>query len=92
MQASPTPLPPETEARAAVLRRFIDEECGGVQARAAAALSVDPSLVTRLLSGGRNVTPELAEAIEAASQGRFPRQSVLWPETFPLPPPREPRA
>lgn len=82
-------LPADKAARMAVFRRFLEEECGGIHARAAEALSVDRSLVTRLVNGDRNMTPELAEAIEAASAGRFPKQAMLWPLDFPLPPPRE---
>lgn len=63
-----------------LFREFIDVVFDGNQAKAAAALEVTPSLVSRILSRDRKITPALAEKAERLSDGRFPKERFVWPE------------
>lgn len=65
---------------AQLFRDFIDVCFDGVQARAAAELDVDPSLVSRLCTGERTVTPAIAQRIEEISGGRFRKEALIWPD------------
>lgn len=51
----------------------------GNQAKAAAALEVDRSLVTRICAGDRGITPAMASKIEVQSEGRFKKEAFIWP-------------
>lgn len=51
----------------------------GSQRRAAAALGISESQVSRLASGKARVTQGVAERAEAASHGLFRKERVLWP-------------
>ena len=50
------------------------------QRRAADALGISESTVSRLASGKMRITPEIAERIETVSHGLFRKERVLWPE------------
>jgi len=53
----------------------------GSQRRAADALGISESNVSRLVSGKLNVSPEIAERVEVVSHGLFRKERVLWPES-----------
>ena len=53
----------------------------GSQRRAADALGISESSVSRLVSGKLSVSPEIAERVEAVSHGLFRKERVLWPES-----------
>lgn len=53
----------------------------GSQRRAADALGISESNVSRLVSGKLNVSPEIAERVEQVSHGLFRKERVLWPES-----------
>jgi len=60
---------------------FVDVVFAGVQARAAAALQVDKSFVSRLYRAkAPTVSPALAQRIELVSGGRYRRERFLWPD------------
>lgn len=59
---------------------FIGVVYDGNQAKAAAALCVDRSLVTRICAGDRGITPAMAEKIETLSEGRYRKERFIWPE------------
>lgn len=64
-----------------LFREFVDVMFDGVQAKAADALQVDKSLVSRLYNGARtSVSPALAERIEQISEGRYRKESFIWPQ------------
>ena len=66
-----------------LFNEFVAVIFDGVQSRAADALGVDKSTVSRLCSGERGRTglsPELAAKIEEVSGGRFRKESFVWPE------------
>jgi plasmid maintenance system antidote protein VapI len=52
----------------------------GSQKRAAAALALTESQVSRLCNGRTRVTPEVAERAEAYSLGLFRKERLVWPE------------
>lgn len=60
---------------------YVDVCHDGNQAKAAAALGVDRSLVNRIIKGTRSVTPDLAELVEKDSEGRYQKASLIWPDT-----------
>lgn len=51
------------------------------QRRAAEALGVSESTVSRMRNGTMPITPEIAERCETVSHGLFRKERVLWPET-----------
>lgn len=59
--------------------QFIETEFEGNQAKAAAALGVDRSMVSRICRGERGVSPALAEKIEVLTGGKYPRAPFIWP-------------
>lgn len=59
---------------------FIDTCFDGSQASAAKALGVSRSMVSRIASGDRGISPELALRIERVSQGRYLKERFIWPE------------
>lgn len=63
-----------------LFRDFIEQTFDGNQAKAATELGVSTSLVSRILSGDRNVTPAIAARIEELSDGRFSKEKFIWPE------------
>lgn len=63
-----------------LFRDFIDVTFDGNQAKAAQALGVTPSLVSRILRGERSITPAIAEKAEVLSEGRFAKERFIWPE------------
>lgn len=59
-----------------VFRRFLEEH-GGNNA-AARLLKISPSLASRIASGQRSISPELALKIELATQGRISKAALIW--------------
>ena len=51
----------------------------GSQRRAAEALGLSESQVSRMVRGRSPVTKEVAEAAEAYSKGLFKKERLLWP-------------
>jgi DNA-binding transcriptional regulator YdaS (Cro superfamily) len=51
----------------------------GSQKRAAAALGLTESKVSRLCSGKARLAPEVAEKAEAYSHGLFKKERLIWP-------------
>ncbi len=64
-----------------LFNEFVDSLYGGSRVEAARALELDKSMVVRLCSGDRNVTPAVAQRIEKLSEGRFRKEAFIWPET-----------
>jgi DNA-binding transcriptional regulator YdaS (Cro superfamily) len=60
------------------LREWVTE-VGGARA-AAETLAVAEVTVWKWLSGERRPRPELAAKIEAASDGRVRKESLIWPD------------
>ena len=52
----------------------------GSQRRAALALNLSESKVSRLCAGITKVTPDIAEAAEKASHGLFKKERLIWPQ------------
>lgn len=65
---------------AALFTEFVDVVFDGNRTKAAEALEVDKSTVSRVCSGDRGVTPDMARRCEELSNGRFPRERFIWPE------------
>lgn len=65
----------------AIFSEFVDVCFSGNQSAAAAALGVDRSTVSRICSGDRGVTPEMAAKAEELSDGRYRREVFIWPES-----------
>ena len=65
----------------ALFSQFVDDLYGGSRARAAEALDLDASMVTRLCNGERAVSPSVALRIEQVSEGRFAKEAFIWPES-----------
>lgn len=63
-----------------MFNEFIAVVFDGNQSRAAEALGLDKSTVSRISKGQRSVTPAVAERIEAVSSGRFRKEAFIWPE------------
>ena len=64
----------------ALFSQFVDDLYGGSRARAAEALGLDASMVTRLCNGERAVSPAVALRIEQVSEGRFAKEAFIWPD------------
>ena len=64
-----------------LFNEFVDVVFAGVQSRAADALNLDKSTVSRICSGDRSVTPDIALLIEKISDGRYRKESFIWPES-----------
>jgi plasmid maintenance system antidote protein VapI len=52
----------------------------GSQKRAAKALDLSESTVSRIKNGKAEITPTLAERVEAVSHGRFRKEALIWPD------------
>lgn len=63
-----------------LFREFVDVVYEGNQARAAEALDVDKSTVSRICGGTRGITPEMALQVERLSGGRYRKESLVWPD------------
>lgn len=59
---------------------FVSQIFEGNQSRAADALGLTRSMVSRICTGSRGVTPDIALRIENASGGRFTKEQFVWPE------------
>lgn len=62
-----------------LFKEFIDTQYDGNQTAAAAALGLDGSMVSRICSGARNVSPAVALRIEQVSGGRYAKEAFIWP-------------
>lgn len=62
-----------------LFNEFVDVMFDGVQSRAADALNLDKSTISRICSGDRSVTPDLALRIEEISGGRYRKEAFIWP-------------
>lgn len=60
---------------------FVSVCFDGVQSRAAEALELDRSTVSRICAGERGITPQVAARIEELSEGRFRKESFIWPDS-----------
>lgn len=69
-----------------LFREFVDTCFAGNQSDAATALDVSRALVCRLCSGSRSVTPAIAQRIESASAGAYPKEQFIWPKAVPSTP------
>lgn len=63
-----------------IFAEFVSVCFDNSQIEAARALGVDRSMVSRVLSGDRGVSPELARRIEEVSGGKFAKERFIWPE------------
>lgn len=52
----------------------------GSQKRAADALGVSESTISRVVSGVVRLPPEMAEKVEEVSHGLFRKERVMWPQ------------
>lgn len=52
----------------------------GSQKRAADALGVSESTMSRVVSGAVRLPPEMAERVEEVSRGLFRKERVMWPQ------------
>ena len=59
---------------------FVAVVFDGNQSRAANALNVDKSTVSRIAKGVRAITPAVALRIEEVSEGRYRKEAFVWPE------------
>lgn len=59
---------------------FVDVVFEGNQAKAAQALEVDRSMVSRMCKGERGVSPAMAERIERIGGSRFAKERFVWPD------------
>lgn len=62
-----------------IFDEFVSVTFDGNRTKAAAALGIDKSLVSRLCSGERGITPAIALKVEELSDGRFRKESLIWP-------------
>lgn len=66
-----------------LFNEFVASECEGSQARAAQLLGLSESMVSRICSGDRGVSPDVANRIELVSEGRFKRDRFIWGDSPP---------
>lgn len=59
---------------------FVAVVFDGNQSRAADALGVDKSTVSRIAKGSRTITPAVALRIEEVSDRRYRKEAFVWPE------------
>lgn len=59
---------------------FVAVVFDGNQSRAADALGVDKSTVSRIAKGSRAITPAVALRIEEVSDRRYRKEAFVWPE------------
>jgi plasmid maintenance system antidote protein VapI len=78
MSMQPRPATPQ-----ALFEEFVSVLFEGSRARAARALEIDASLVTRICQGDRTITPDVALKIEQVSSGRYRKEGFIWPEETP---------
>lgn len=51
------------------------------QTKAAEALGLKKSHVSRLCSGERGITPDIALKVEQLSEGRYTKEALIWPDS-----------
>ena len=61
-----------------VLDKYI-ELCGAPK-RAAQRLDITEGALYHMLNGRRNITPRMAERIEADTNGLIRKETLVWPE------------
>lgn len=66
---------------ASTFTEFVSVCFDGNQTQAAKSLGLKKSHVSRLCSGQRGITPALAAKVEEVSEGRFTKESLIWPES-----------
>jgi len=59
---------------------FVTQIFDGNQSKAAEALGMDRSMVSRICNGDRGVSPGVALRIESVSGGRFNKEQFIWPD------------
>lgn len=59
---------------------FVTQIFDGNQSKAADALDMDRSMVSRICAGTRGVSPDVALRIENVSGGRFNKEQFIWPD------------
>lgn len=64
-----------------VFERFVAAEFGGNRSAAGDALGCNRIHVWRMINGHRKVTPDMAQAIETMTKGRFKRDELVWPNS-----------
>lgn len=64
--------------QAELFREFVAEMFDGNRAKAAKALNLSRSAVSRICNGARGITPALAQRVETISGGRFPKESLVF--------------
>lgn len=62
-----------------LFNEFISVVYDGNQAKAAKAIGLTRSMVSRICCGRRSITPAVADRIEKASGGRYPKEQFIWP-------------
>lgn len=80
MKETETVTEPAANPGADLFNEFVAVVFDGNQSRAADALEVDKSTVSRIANGTRAITPALALRIETVSEGRYRKESFVWPE------------
>lgn len=63
-----------------LFKEFVEVCFDGVQAKAAKALGLWPSQVSRICTGKHGVTPALAAKVEEVSDGRYRKEALIWPD------------
>jgi len=66
---------------AELFREFVDTVFEGIQAKAAEALDISRSMVSRICSGTRVITPAIAGRAELLSGGRYSKEGFIWPQS-----------
>lgn len=64
-----------------LFREFVSVCFEGNGSAAAEALGLDRSMVSRICSGERSITPAVAAKVEAVSGGRFRKETLVWPDS-----------
>lgn len=70
----------ETLSVTELFNDFVAVVFDGNQSRAADALGVDKSTVSRIAKGSRAITPAVALRIEEVSDRRYRKEAFVWPE------------
>jgi plasmid maintenance system antidote protein VapI len=60
--------------------KLVAEVFEGSHAKTADAIGLTRSMVSRIASGDRGITPEVAQRLEQVSGGRYRKEQFIWPE------------
>lgn len=63
-----------------LFNEFVAVVFDGNQAKAAQALEVDRSMVSRMCKGKRGVSPAMAERIERIGGQHYAKERFIWPQ------------